>query len=161
MVAVAITVVAMAAMAALIGFTTRSFASLANYSDLNRSSMRTLDYLTRDVRAAMAVSAHTTNAITLDMGAGIPALTYTFSPTSRALIRTEGTNSRVILPDCDTLTFSLYQRTPIPGTYDQYPLATKSVCKVVVAEWTCRRTVLGRFLNTQHSQTAKISMRGA
>src|ERR1041384_2396571 len=93
--------VALAAVAALLGYTARSFCSLANYSDLNRASMRALDYLTRDVRAASAVTTFTTNQIVFNMGTNNPSLTYSYSVTDRTLTRSQGTNSRVLLTDCD------------------------------------------------------------
>lgn len=154
--------VAIAAVATLLSYTVRSFASLANYSDLNRSSMRALDYLTRDVRAATGITSFTTNQIVFNMGTNSPSLTYTYSATNKTLTRIEGTASKVLLVDCNRLTFSFYQRTPIAGTYDQYPLATdKAGCKVLVTDWTCTKNVLGKVSNTQHSQTAKIVLRKA
>ena len=153
--------VAMAAVATLLSYTVRSFASLANYSDLNRSSMRALDYLTRDVRAATGITSFTTNQIVFNMGTNGASLTYTYSATNKTLTRIEGTASKVMLTDCSRLTFSLYQRTPVAGSYDQYPLADKATCKVLVTDWTCSKSVLGKISNSQHTQTAKIVLRKA
>lgn len=161
MVATMIASIAGAALAALISYTSRSFAALANYSDLNRSSLKALDYLTRDVRGASSVASFTTNQITFNMGAGKPTLSYSYSSTNRTLTRSDGTTSRVLLPDCDKVTFAMYQRTPVAGSYDQYPVADKTTCKVVTVEWTCTKKVLGKNTNTQHTQSAKVSLRKA
>ena len=55
--------------------------------------------------------------------------------------------------------FSLYQRNPINGTYDQYPTANPDTCKLVQLSWICSRNILGKKANTESVQSAKVVIR--
>ena len=136
----------------------RSFAGLANYVDLNSASVRALDQLSRDIRQMVSLTAYATDTVTFDDGSGVP-LRYTYDRDARTLTRTQGAESKVLLKECDSLQFSIFQRTPMPGTYDQYPTATVANCKVVSVQWTCSRTILGAKVNTEDIQEAKIVIR--
>src|SRR5712692_3398561 len=67
--------------------------------------------------------------------------------------------AKVLLTQCDDLRFAIYQRTPLPGTYDQYPVAAVTNCKVVAVKWVCSRTILGAKVNSEDIQEAKIVIR--
>jgi hypothetical protein len=137
----------------------RSFAGLANYADLNASSLLAIDTMTRDIRQAGGLTAFTTNKLELVYGtSGVP-LIFVYSPVDRTLIRQQGSERTVLLRDCEYLTFAVYQRTPKPGTYDQYPAATPGTAKVVEVSWICSRTILGARMNTENVQTAKVIIR--
>ena len=91
------------------------------------------------------------------MASNQPGLSFTY--TNRTLVRQQGTLSKTLLTGCDSLQFSIYQRSPIPGTYDQYAVAETTNCKVVMVTWLCSRKILGSKLTTESQQTAKIVMR--
>src|SRR5262245_2523785 len=136
----------------------RSFAGLTNYADLNSSSVNALDQMTRDIRQAVGLTTFATNQLTFNMGSNAPVV-FTYSPFKRTLIRQQGTSSKLLLSECDFLNFAVYQRTVIPGTYDQYPVAVATNCKVVAVNWSCSRTILGAKVNTEAAQSAKIVIR--
>ena len=136
----------------------RSFAGLANYVDLNASSVYALDQISKDVRQSVALTDYKTNRLTFDDGAG-STLTYTYAADARTLTREQGGQSKVLLRECDSLQFAIYQRTPLAGTYDQYPVATVANCKVVAIKWVCSRTILGAKVNSEDIQEAKIVIR--
>src|SRR5438552_3830059 len=97
---------------ALTMYTGIDFACLANYADLDCSTLNAMDLVTRELRAANGVTALSTNSITFNTDTGIP-VTYSYSSASRTFTRTQGGTSTVILRECDALQFSSYQRTPI------------------------------------------------
>jgi Tfp pilus assembly protein PilW len=137
----------------------RSFAELANYTDLNSKGILALDRLTKEIRQSEGLLSYTTNQLIFTNGPGKANLTYTYVPSQRRLLRTEGTSTRVMLRECDSLQFSIYQRTPKPGTYDQYATASANNCKVVTVRWVCSRRLLGARVNTEEVQTAKVVIR--
>jgi len=92
----------------------------------------------------------------------INSLIYDYSPTAQTLTRTLGARSSVLLSNCTSLQFSIFQRNPIGGSYDQYPVDDPSrpdLCKLVQLTWVCQRSVMGRIANTESVQSAKVVMR--
>ena len=159
MVGIAVGALVILAVASLSLYSGRSFAGLANYVDLNASSLHAIDRMTRDIRQATGVNSFTTNQIVLNYGTNRPAMVFTYDPTGRQLIRTQGSEKEILLRDCDYLTFGVYQRTPKPGTYDQFPTAGALTAKVIEVTWVSSRSMFGRTANTENAQTAKIVIR--
>ena len=143
----------------LILWTNRSFASLTNYIDLNSRSLNALDQITRDIRKCVSLTEYSETQLVFNDGKNPAALTLTYDPLNRTLVRERDGNRTTLLTECDLLQFSIYQRTPLPGTYDQYPPATTDDCKVVAIKWGCSRTLFGRKATTESGQQAKIVMR--
>ncbi len=141
-------------------YSSRSFAAMANYADLDNVSRNALDIMTRDIRQVSRLVSFTTNVVRFeDFDGG--TLTFTYSPTARTLTRNRNGNVEVLLTECDRLSFSIFQRNPIGGTYDQYPASESapSLCKLVQVNWTCSRQIFGKKVNTESVQTAKIVIR--
>ena len=138
----------------------RSFTVLTNMVDLDQGNRTALDRLTRDIRQASRVTAWTTNSVTLEDWDG-QALSFDFSPGAGTLTRTKGADVSVVLSGCDDLTFSMYQRNIIAGSYAYYPAATLPECKVVGMVWTCSRKILGKTSNVSTAQSARIVIRKA
>jgi len=136
----------------------RSFAGLANYTDLDARSRNALDRLTRDVRQVNRLSASTTTSLTFEDADGSP-LRYVYSPEARTLNRIKGGTTEVLLTECNALTFAIFQRNPIGGTYDQFPTGAPATTKLINVTWTCSRQILGTAMNTENVQTAKIVIR--
>ncbi len=144
-------------------FSARSFAALTNYVDLDNISRNTLDHMLREIRQADALTYYSTNTLTFqhtDPTTGSPfTVSYVYSPTGRTLTRIQGSMRNIMLRECDFLRFSIFQRNPLPGTWDQYPTATVDTCKLVQLSWVCSRTILGARVNTESVQSAKVIIR--
>ena len=66
----------------------------------------------------------------------------------------------LLLQGCTSLNFSMYQRVPVSGTTMTFnPTTNASLAKVIVLEWTCRRTNFMTLQNSESVQTAKIVLR--
>ena len=139
-------------------YSMRSFADLANYVELNAGNITALDYLTRDARQAAGLIDFATNKISLNDGSTNP-INYYYVPEAGTLTRQKGTDSRVLLSGCDSLQFFMYQRFPQAGAFEQYPAADATNCKVLSIRWSCSRTILGRKVNSEDVQEAKIAFR--
>ena len=147
------------ALVSIMMYSSRSFAGLANYADLNSASLRALDTMTKDIRQALRLTSYSPTQVVFANGTNNQTLAFIYDPNSRTLIRKDANRTDVLLTECDSLKFSIFQRTPLPGTYDQYPAATADNCKVVMVNWVCSRKILGARFNTESVHTAKIVIR--
>lgn len=147
-----------ASTAAIIVYSTRSFAALWNYVELDQDSRNALDELTRDIRQADSLSSFEENKIILNFDGGKP-LTFEWNPNTETLIRTYEGETKTLLEGCKWLQFSIYQRNPIGGSYDQWPTATATTAKLIQVSWRCAREITGAELNTESVQSAKIVIR--
>ena len=87
-------------------------------------------------------------------------LSFIYDPTNKTLLRIKGAQTDVLLTGCDSLTFSIYQRNPVAGSYDQYPTASVATAKLVQVQWLCSRPLYYNALqNTESMQSAKIVIR--
>jgi len=159
MVALGVSGIVMTVVVGMLVYGGYSFAGLANYADLNTRSLTTLDRMTTEIRQATALVAFSADHMAFDMGPGRPVVVYAHDPQSRMLVRKEGERVETLLTECDDLKFSIYQRTPLPGTYDQHPTADLHTVKSVVVSWVCSRQVLGSRFNTESVHTARIIIR--
>ena len=139
-------------------YSAKSFASIANYVDLDAYSRKALDQLTKDVRQVnRLVSNSSTNLVFEDSDGS--TLEYVYSPSAKTLSRVKNGNTQVLLKECGSLSFSIYQRNPIGGTYDQYPTASASTTKLINVTWRCTRNVMGKEFNSESVQTSKVVIR--
>ena len=158
LIAVAIGSLLLLAVMALVQYSGRSFAALANYVDMDSDSRRALDVMTKDIRQSDALASFAPHQIVLDYTNHVP-LTFTYDPEAKTLNRQFGDESVVLLTGCDYLQFSMFQRNPMGGSYEVYPTADTATCKLIQLDWTCSRSVLGMYPNTETVQSAKIVMR--
>lgn len=160
MVVMGIVSLMLTAVASFIVYTARSFVAVGNYADLDQASRYTLDVMTRDIRESRALTAFTTNTLTLTAEDN-ETLVYHFSPSASTLTRRKGTEApTVMLEQCDYLRFSIYQRSP-SNNFSFYPVTDNrwDLAKLVDVSWKCSRQILGEKVNTESVQTAKIVMR--
>jgi prepilin-type N-terminal cleavage/methylation domain-containing protein len=158
LVASAIGLVTVLAIASLSLYTSRSFAALSNYLDLDERNRQALDNMSREVRQVHQLTAFNTNSITFEDYDGQP-LRYNYDPAARALIRTKGAESTTLLTGCDTFQFFIFQRTPISNKFEPYPTANIAETKAVELRWKNSRQILGAKANTENMQSAIIVIR--
>ncbi|MGC3959071.1 MAG: prepilin-type N-terminal cleavage/methylation domain-containing protein [Verrucomicrobiota bacterium] len=146
-------------------FAMKSFAAMGNYANLSQSNRQAMDQLTSEIRQAKQVTAYSSNSITIataDANGNDLTVMYIFVPETKRMVRTASDGSqKTLLNDCDLITFNLFQRNPIGGSYDIYPAATgnwQQTVKVVQLSWRTSRTVLGS-INSEDIQTARIVIR--
>lgn len=155
--ATAIGAIILVVAATLAVFAARSVLAMTNYTELDRHSRNTLDVMTRDIRQARSLASFTTNRIVLNNLDG-GTCTYTYNPAQRTLTRVQGSDSKVLLDNCDTLTFYVSQRNP-SNDFTFFPATTLATAKLVDVSWKCSREIRGEKVNTESIQTAKIVMR--
>jgi prepilin-type N-terminal cleavage/methylation domain-containing protein len=159
LVAVGIGSVMMASLASLSVYTSRSFAAMVNYVDLDKASRATLDLMSKEIRQTKRLISGNTTSLVFEDHDGAE-LQFSYNSTNRTLARIKtGEATKVLLNGCDDLTFSIYQRNPIAGTYNVYPTATPETCKLVQLRWTCSRDLIRARVNTESVQSAKIVIR--
>lgn len=163
MIALGIGTLLLTAMASFAVYTSRNFVATGNYADLDRASRAALDGLTRDIRQARSMTSYQTNKIVLKDYYN-NTLTYTWDPSASTLSRKDTNGTVVILQQCDYLKFGISQRNP-SNNFTFYPALNSlgqldpTMAKLVDVSWLCSRKILGRKVNTESVQTAKIVMR--
>src|SRR5215470_12765314 len=116
MVAVAVGCLLLAALATLYVFSMRSFAAMANYSDLNQKSRYASDIVTRDIRSALnVVSATPSLAAATQIVLNEPDdttgnTTYIYDDVLGTLSKIKNGQTNVLLSGVGSLSFVLYQR---------------------------------------------------
>jgi prepilin-type N-terminal cleavage/methylation domain-containing protein len=158
MVASALGVVAVAIVGALTWFSSRSFAAIANYVDLDQASQFALDKMSREIRQAQNLIHFTSTSLTF-VDVDYNALSFIYDPETRTLVRVSGGQTNTLLQGCDFLEFSKYQHTTISNTFDAYNPAFVTNTKLVQVTWRCSRKILGAKVNTESVQSAKIALR--
>lgn len=150
---------ALGSVGALSVYTARSFAAMGNYMELDKNSRNALDRMTQIVREADGVTEFDNHTVKLSYH-GMP-LEFNYSSAAKTLTMVDTNGStRVLLRDCDYLKFEAFQRNSVAGTYDQYPASTDvNATKLVQVSWICSRSVLGKLMNTESVQSAKIVIR--
>jgi Tfp pilus assembly protein PilW len=159
MVTTAVGMLALGSVGSLSIYTARSFAAMSNYMELDKKSRNALDRMTQIVREADGVTEFDNHNVELSYRG--QALSFTYSPGAKTLtlVDTNGAQ-RVLLQDCEYLKFDAFQRNSVPGTYDQYPASIDvNDTKLIQVSWICSRSVLGKILNTESVQSAKIVIR--
>ena len=161
MVGMCVVMLILLALVAFSMFSTRAFATMFNYVDLDDDNRIAMDTLTRDVRACKRVIDCTAERLILEDGYG-NTLGYIYDANTRTLTRTNSATpnlKRVLLQECDRMLFKIGQRNTIDGGYDVYAAATPATAKVVNVSWLCSRSLFGRRENTESVQTARIVIR--
>lgn len=146
-------------------YAAKSFAALYNYVDLEQRSQAAIDSMLRDVRETQYLSGYGTTTLNGRTITNVVSFldptnqTLTFHFTNNVLLKTRGTQNTMLLTNVDYLNFQMFQRVPIGGTFDQFPTATTTNCKLISVSWICSRTIIGSKVNTESVQTAKIVIR--
>src|SRR5262245_28938579 len=157
MIAVLAASAVMAVVAQLTLYTARSFVALGNYDALDQASQNALDILSRDVRQTRTLTSFTTNQLIFqDFDGG--QLIFTWDPSTRTFTRRKGTQTKVLLQQCDFLAFTIYQRN-VSNDFSFYKATTPDTAKLIALNWRCSRQILQKKVNTESVQTATIVMR--
>lgn len=158
MVTAGIGAILLLALGSLLAYTGRSYAAIANYADLDKASRNALDTMSQQIRQTSRLKEGTATRLLFEDYDGAD-LEFIYSSSARTLVRNKSGQSKVLLKNCDDLTFSLFQRNPIGGSYNVYPTATAATCKLVQLRWTCSRDLLKSKVNTESVQSSKIVIR--
>jgi len=154
----AISLVLAGILAMFFAFSLRSFAAMTNYADMNQRSELALDKMSKDIRQARSLTAYTTNSLTfLDVNNN--SLQYAFDSSKGTLVRVSGGVSTTYLTNCDSLSFWIYQHTPISNSFDCYVPGAITNTRVIQVTWHCSRKILGTKATTESVESATLSLR--
>lgn len=156
-------------------FATHSFAAIGNYVTLDMQTRNALDTMSRDIRQSDGCSTNagefTPTSLTLLMtnptNNNAYTISYNYYTNSGTLTRTyvntntSSVHTSVLLTNCSSFAFSYYQRNPTSGAWDAFPVDTSrpDECKVVQLDWICARNVLGKLINSESIESAKVVIR--
>ncbi len=139
----------------------RKVATMASYPSLNRQDQNATGLIAQDIRRASSVESTSNDQIVLRVAVteGASAITYTFDPATRTLIRAEGSATQTLLTDVDSFAFSLFQRPTADARFGVLAPATASTAKMVGCRWSCSRKLAGATLDSESFQVAPIVLR--
>lgn len=164
MISTALFSVAAAVVMAVFLYSSKTFAVLASYAELDQNNRNALDTMTKELRSAQYVVTNTQNSISFinKDGAGV---TYQFQPATKQLLRSvNGGAGSVLLDNCSLLSFNVGIRVPNTN-FDFYPWPTNEPSveiKAIQLSWKAQKVVPG-LANTvsEDVQTAKVVIRAA
>jgi Prokaryotic N-terminal methylation motif len=138
----------------------RCFNAVGNYADLDRQSRNTLDVMARDIRQVGGLTNWTSTNLTFTNIDGA-ILSYTYNSTTGLLTYTNGSigQSGVLLSNCTSLTFSIFQRTPTNGPICFYTASNAFSAKGILMSFTCLRTNYLGLTDSESVETASVIMR--
>src|SRR4051812_33479858 len=140
-------------------FSMRSFAAMANYSDLNEKSRNASDTISRDIRSCILVASPTTNQLVLT-APDYSNTTYTYDVGTGLLMRSQHGATRVLLSGVNSLSFRLYQRPASSlSPYEEFPAGTPDNAKLIAFQWSCSRRLAGSQDNSESLEAAIVEMR--
>lgn len=158
MVVVSLVGIAMGMLCGASFYTGRSIASLTDSVQLSMQSRSVVDRMSQKLRQAEAVTAFTPTSISVTSGTN--TLSYAYSSGTKKLTEVENGTSKVLLENCEALTFELYKRNPITNSFDQFPAATTlSEAKLVRVSWACASSAVGKATGSSELVSAKIVLR--
>jgi len=158
LIAMGISAIMLTQVCALWFYSTRSFAAQASYTTLDQDSQRALDWLSRDIRQATNVTLFASNRVNVTTLSG-QTISF-FHDTGKLRRSITAGNTVTLLKDCEWVNFKMYQRTPISGTFDQYPTTNLATCKLIEVNWKCsRRPYPTASEQTEYMQSAKVVLR--
>jgi hypothetical protein len=144
-------------------FSLRSFASMANYMDLNRKSRYASDLISRDLRSALSVQSLVNNQLVLNEPGGTNVTyTYTNSASGGSLTRKAGTWNQVLLTGIvsNSFAFSFYGPPATTNYYESFPTNAPNGAKLVGFKWSCTRPRAGGApANSEGIQMAIVDLR--
>jgi prepilin-type N-terminal cleavage/methylation domain-containing protein len=160
LVATAVGVFLMATMMVTLVVTSRSFNAIGNYVDLDKQSRNTLDVMSRDIRQAGGLTNWTSTNLSFTNLDG-RLLSYSYITNSGILTYTNASTgkSAVLLSNCTSLTFSIFQRTPTNGPICFYVANNAFSAKGILMSFSCLRTNYLGLTDSESSESARIVMR--
>jgi len=155
MVAIGVGSLVLMVVATVFATSTRSFATMGNYVEMDSNSRNAMDHITLAIRQAGALtefsSSHLKFAAT--PGQTNSFLVYDWDSTSGSLTEWQtGGGTNTLLTGCDQLAFSLYNSSLASTT-------NLSQCKGLSVNWKCSRTILGKNTTSEDMQQALIVIR--
>ena len=159
MVASGLALVFATAIAMFAYFSSRSFMVMANYTNMNQRSQFALDKMSKEIRQARQVTAHSPHSITLQDANGND-LQFTYNPGAKILVRLAGGQTTTYLTECDELKFRIYQHTKQSNKFECWDTANNVAnARVVQVNWKCSREIRGSKTTTESVQSAQITIR--
>ena len=164
LIALSISVLAVAVLMTLYLFGLRSFGALGNYTLMDSNSRQTLDLMLREIRQSSLVVGFQTSGTTPWLSVAYtnssPAITNTFvwdSTTNAFTWAKTGQATRTLLTGCTNWSFTCYLRAPLTnGVF--VPTTKAARTKLINMSWACCKTNVFRA-NTENIVTAEVVLR--
>jgi type II secretory pathway component PulJ len=157
MVGLALGMLVLVAVGSIYLFSLTSFATMANYAELNAKNRMASDIISRDIRSASSVASVTPYQLVLHFAK--TDVSYTYDPDLATLTRLQFGQPRTLLKNVDYLGFSLYQRPLTTAGYEQFPTAAPSTAKMVAFEWSCSQKLYCGVKTSFSHQAAIVELR--
>ena len=163
LIAIGISAILLTQVCALWYYSSRSFAAQAAYTALDQDSQRALDRLSREIRQAKELTTYSPTRIQLEDANNGTNATVEFRLDGRSLVCVKNgavRSTSTLLNNVDLLQFSMYQKVPKEGEWNQYTTTNVATCKLLEVRWKSSRKLHPLSPSTtEYMQSAKIVIR--
>ena len=156
--AITLSIIVLGTLVAFSIFSSRTLLSASTRMDLESQARRALDTMTKEMRSTIELKECKNNSITFkDFDKKETKFEYDSQKRQLIWVKEGKPKDVILLNDCDNITFILFDRSPVSGTYALTTVTNAPLCKAVNVSMTCSRTF--PKIHAMTSMTATIGLR--
>jgi hypothetical protein len=162
MVAATLGIIILGVICMVVLYSNQNFASLYNYASLDNQSHLALDKMTKKIRGGGPLISFSSTTVTFTNLNSAGTVSYLYDSNSQTLSSIESGQTNIYLTDCKSLSFSMYQRTPQPGSFVLVQATNVSDCKLLQVQWCCAKSLWqGQTNESETMRSASIILRNS
>ncbi len=148
------------ALGSLTLFSARSFRSMIDYSEINKSSRMALDRISKEIRQSRGLNKVTSSALVFNIDPPGSTFTVQYDKTGKTLtLLKNGATNFPTFGDCAHFGWQLFQQTTPPAGQSEFvATADLALCKMIQLDWTFSKDIL-QITNSDSVQSMKIVIR--
>jgi len=145
-------------------YSARSFSSMVEYSDLNKSSRMALDKMSKDIRQSRGVksfvqSTNGNSTLVFKVTTNGSTFSLIYDKSSKTLTQLWPGVKTNDLNDCTSFSFDLFSRSPSTNAYKFVKTTNAAECKIVQLNWKCERKATPNTIDSDSVQSMQITIR--
>ena len=156
LVAAGISSVVFAGVATLLFVAGNSLSMVDSYCQMERQVRQALHHVARDVREASTANCPSNNELALTVQG--QQVSYVYIPQEGKFTRVVNGSQKVLIEQCKTIQFTLYQKNDSKDGFDEFPLASANG-KLVLIRWEVGRPHRAVGELKRSVQSAKLVLR--
>ena len=141
-------------------YSNQSFASLYNYATLDNQSHLALDKMSQQIRGGGPMISFSNTCLTFTNFNGSGTISYLYDSNAQTLSCISSGQTNILLQNCKSLAFGMYQRTPVQGSFTMVTATNIADCKLLRVQWSCAKSLWqGQTNESETMNSASIILR--